>query len=114
MDAAVVVVDADLTIRDARLEDVDAMSQLRGPRALHDDRVWGAMEDAWRVFVASDASSNILGWETIVFTPPAAGRPRPMVVDLFVATWARSRGVGTRLLAAAERAVMRRGFDALH
>src|SRR5438876_3405241 len=105
-----------LCIRDATVDDLDALAAVRGPRALHDDRVWQMLDGECRYLLAS-ARGQIVGWEMVLFRPRSGSENAqrvPLVVDLYVAPPARSRGVGSRLIAAAERAAVERGFAAIH
>src|SRR5205823_2480423 len=91
---------------DAEIFDVDALAALRGPRALHDDRVWGTWSGRSRYLIAT-GPNEILGWEILVLND------LPLIVDLFVAPNARSRGIGSTLLRAAEQFARQNGFNVI-
>jgi GNAT superfamily N-acetyltransferase len=56
-----------------------------------------------RVFVAEDAAGNVVGWVQVHFTRHLASDPRGEVAGLVVAAGARGRGLGRKLMHAAEQ-----------
>ena len=96
-------------IREARMADIPALTQLCGELGYASEesqvkrRLARVNEDKEnRIIVAEDAAGAVIGWVQVHFTRWLASDPRGEVVGLVVGAEARGRGIGRRLMQAAE------------
>jgi len=97
------------TIREARAADVPALARLAGELGYASSKeqmtrrfARVSADKEHRIFVAEDASGAVIGWVQVHFTRWLASDARGEVVGLVVAAGARGRGIGRRLMEAAE------------
>src|SRR5262245_56214742 len=106
-------------IRQANAADLPALTELKTPFALHQDRLLEADEDRLLYLVVEQAGT-IIGFGLLVFERPPAWSDAsdrshlPSMVDLFVRADCRSQGAGSRLIAEMEKTVHSRGGTRLY
>ena len=96
-------------IREARVADIPALTQLCGELGYPSEesqvkrRLARVNEDKEnRIIVAEDAAGAVIGWVQVHFTRWLASDPRGEVVGLVVSSQSRGRGIGRKLMQAAE------------
>ena len=105
-----------VVLRDATPRDLEALTALRPPRGLHEDRIPGAAEDGKR-YVVAEVQGKPAGFGVIYFEgDPMWERPEqvPLVMDLWVAPHLRGRGIGRRIVGKLEQAARERGFSCVY
>ena len=105
---------APVVVRDATPADVETLAALRPPRGLHQDRVGGAGE---RRYVLAEVQGRPIGFGVVYFRgDPMWERPEqvPLVMDVWVEPSLRGHGIGSRIIAALERAARERGFPCIY
>lgn len=90
-------------VRDATGEDLEALAGLRGPVALHRDRLRDAARGEHRYLVIED-DGCVAGFAILVFDWPESWPPidrpgcLPRIIDLFVDADRRGRGLGGKFI----------------
>lgn len=105
-----------LVCRDARAGDLDALSAIKPPRALHQDRLRDAANEPLRYLVAG-RRGQLGGFGLLVIGRPRLWAPiefLPQMIDLFVQPDQRGRGLGSALIGHMEQLTRRAGLDRLH
>ena len=105
-----------VTVRDAVEADLDALQALSGTRAMHADRIREALL-GWMQYLVAEVQGRAVGFGLLVYTvPPDWDRSEhaPLVVNLYVLSDCRSRGVGSAILREMETRTRRRGFAAMY
>jgi len=107
-------------IREARAPDVPALARLAGELGYPTDeaqmrrRFERVVPDPeHRVFVAVNTTGDVIGWVHVYLTSWLATDVRGEIAGLIVDSTARSRGIGQRLLEAAEDWTKRHGAAVL-
>ncbi len=104
-----------LEVRDASSADVPALSWIRHPAVMHEDRIREAGGTSIRYLVAV-LDGIPVGWAVLVLAQPR-GWPTvsrlPQALDVVVGARYRGRGVGTRLLRECQAIARAEGFDEL-
>jgi GNAT superfamily N-acetyltransferase len=109
----------DLRVRAATEADLEALTRIKSPAALHRDRIRDADGESRRYLVLEDRG-EILGFCCLVFTWPEGwpnqreNRKLPEVIDLLIAPERRSRGLGSHFMGSLERIVRAGGHSLLH
>jgi GNAT superfamily N-acetyltransferase len=101
-----------IVIRPARPADLNALTELRPPRGLHEDRF-----DRDKQYVVAEVNGKPAGFGVIHFRgDPMWERPEqvPLVMDVWVAPHLRRRGIGSRVLGALEQSARDRGFSRVY
>jgi GNAT superfamily N-acetyltransferase len=105
-----------IAIREAQAADLPALTWLCGELGYASDlaqvqrrfeRIAGESENS--VFVAEETPGAVVGWVQVHFTRWLASDARGEVVGLVVSAKTRGRGIGRRLMAAAEKWTQERG-----
>ena len=102
---------AELTVREASQADVQQLASIKPTACLHRDRIATAGSGSIRYLVV-EAAPAVVGFAVLVLEQPDGWpgiTPRPQLLDLMVAPGHRGRGIGTTLIAAAERFAMEAG-----
>jgi ribosomal protein S18 acetylase RimI-like enzyme len=97
-----------VVIRPAHPTDLNALTDLRPPRGLHEDRF-----DRDKQYVVAEIDGKPAGFGVIQFRgDPMWERPQqvPLVMDVWVAPNLRRRGIGSRMIRALEQSARERGF----
>ena len=105
-----------IVLRDATPRDLEALTALRPPRGLHDDRIARGCDDSKR-YVVAEVAGRPVGFGVIYFQCDAMWeRPErvPLVMDLWVAPHLRGRGIGRRIVGKLEQAARERGFACVY
>ena len=105
-----------IKVRDAVAGDVDALAALSGTRAMHADRIREAMLN-WMHYLVAEVQGRVVGFGLLVCTvPPDWDRTEhaPIVVNLYVHSDCRSRGVGSAILREMEARARRQGCPAIY
>jgi ribosomal protein S18 acetylase RimI-like enzyme len=105
-----------LLIRDVTPADLDALTALRPPRALHAERV-ATSPDEGKSYLLAQLAGRAVGFGVIYFRgDPMWDRPDqvPLIMDLYVAPEHRRHGIGRRIAAALEEAARARGFGCVY
>lgn len=99
----------DVWIREARADDVPALARLAGELGYPTDEAQMrhrfervAPDREHRVFVAETVTGGVIGWVHVHLTRWLATEIRGEIAGLIVDSTARNRGIGARLLLAAE------------
>ena len=103
-------------IRDVTPGDLDALTALRPPRALHEERIAPADDDHKR-YVMAIVDNAPVGFGVIYFRgDPMWKRPDqvPLMMDLWVAPSHRRRGIGRRIAEVLEQSARERGFSCVY
>jgi ribosomal protein S18 acetylase RimI-like enzyme len=106
-----------LTVRDATLADLDALTALRPPRTLHAERIAPLTDDPDKRYLLALLDTRPVAFGVIYFRgDPMWDRPDqvPLIKDLWVAENHRRRGVGRRLAESLESAARARGFPCVY
>jgi GNAT superfamily N-acetyltransferase len=105
-----------LTVRDATKNDVPLLAEVRGPVALHDDRIEYALGKGFRYLVL-EQNSSVIGFACLVFQRPEDWSDAdntsclPQIVDMFIAPQQRGMGFGSGLLARLEELCASTGYS---
>lgn len=101
-----------LTVRDARPGDLDTLTGIRYPRAIHLDRLKDAGQEQIRYLVA-EYRNQVVGFGVLVFaqppTWPNVGK-LPQMLDLFIEKEFRRKGIGTFLIRTMEKMTAEKGY----
>ncbi len=113
------LIPSSITIRSATLADLEALTQIKPPAALHRDRLRDAGEDTF-LYLVIESDQQVVGYAMLVFHRPVTWPDSlrtdqlPQVVDLLIANDKRGQGLGTILLIEMEKVAKRYGFDQLY
>ena len=104
-----------VVLRDVTPADLDALTSLRPPRALHAERMVlrGNVDDTDKRYVLAEHDGRPVGFGLIYFRGDAAWRRPdrvPLMMDLFVAPAVRGRGAGSSIVRFLEHSARARGF----
>jgi len=105
-------VDAEIVVRDAKVEDLPALAALKKTEALHRDRMHQADGKVLRYLVV-EREGEVVGFGFLVLRQPPswdAMKHLPQMLDLFVKPELRSRGLGRALIARMEEIAREAGF----
>ena len=98
-----------MTVRAVRAEDVPALTRLCGelgyasePKQVERRLARVTADHGNQIFVAEDATGEVIGWVQVYLTRWLATDPRCEIAGLVVSETCRGRGVGQQLLQAAE------------
>jgi GNAT superfamily N-acetyltransferase len=112
-------VPSSITIRSAVLADLEALTRIKAPAALHRDRLRDAGEAMLRYLVI-ERDQQVVGYGMLVFHRPSTWPDHfrtdqlPQVVDLLIASDWRGQGLGTVLITEMETLAKRGGYDRLY
>jgi len=101
-----------IVIRPACPTDLNALSELRPPRGLHEDRF-----EPDKQYVLAEIDGKPAGFGVIHFRgDPMWERPEqvPLVMDVWVVPNLRRRGIGSRMIRALEQSARERGFSRVY
>ena len=109
-----------MKIRDANLNDITALEQIKASTALHRDRIRDASNGDFRYLVLEDDTGEILGHACLVFRRPKAwpkddgevGYPR--IIDLMINKSKRRKGIGTKFMKLIESSCKDMGYNDLY
>jgi ribosomal protein S18 acetylase RimI-like enzyme len=105
-----------IKVRDAVAGDADALAALSGTRAMHADRIREAMLN-WMDYLVAEREGRAVGFGLLVYTvPPDWDRAEhaPVVVNLYVHSECRSRGIGSAILREMEARARLQGCPAIY
>ena len=104
-----------LCVRDATVEDLAALTQIKEPEALHRNRIHDAQSRTFDYLVLEQAR-KVIGSACLVFARPATWSDAhdashlPQIVDVQITPALRGQGYGTCLISSLEQLAAHRGF----
>jgi len=107
-----------IIIRDAQIEDLERLTELKKPIALHRDRIKEADNEHFRYLVL-EIGGEIQAFTCLVFKQPTSWPTQehavehPRIVDLFVNEQIRTRGLGSRFMQKIELILKKNGYEKL-
>jgi ribosomal protein S18 acetylase RimI-like enzyme len=104
-----------LCVRDATIEDVAALTQIKASEALHRDRIHDAQSPTFHYLVLEQAR-KVIGFACLVFARPPTWSDAhdashlPQIVDVQITPALRGQGHGTYLISSLEQLAGHRGL----
>lgn len=108
-----------IIIRDAQIEDLERLTELKKPTALHRDRIKNADNEHFRYLVL-EIEGKIQGFTCLVFKEPPSWRGRqehtvehPRIVDLFINEQLCDQRLGSKFMWEIELILKKSGYEKL-